>query len=43
MNLYWDAISKEGGLYGTLFDGKWCDVGRPSSIPLAEKLLANDV
>jgi len=43
MNLYWDAIAKQGGLFGVLFDGKWCDVGRPTSIPLAEKLLSENV
>jgi MurNAc alpha-1-phosphate uridylyltransferase len=39
MNLVWDQIAARGGLYGTLYDGKWCDVGQPSSIPIAEAML----
>ena len=39
MNLAWDIIAKRGGLYGAVYDGKWCDVGQPSSIPLAEAML----
>jgi MurNAc alpha-1-phosphate uridylyltransferase len=39
MNLAWDIIAKRGGLYGTVYDGQWCDVGQPSSIPLAEAML----
>jgi MurNAc alpha-1-phosphate uridylyltransferase len=39
MNLAWDIIQKRGGLYGTVYDGQWCDVGQPSSIPLAEAML----
>ncbi len=39
MNVAWNMIAERGGLYGTLYDGKWCDVGQPSSIPLAEAML----
>lgn len=39
MNLAWDIIAKRNGLYGAVYDGKWCDVGQPSSIPLAEAML----
>jgi MurNAc alpha-1-phosphate uridylyltransferase len=39
MNLAWDIIAKRMRLYGTVYDGKWCDVGQPSSIPLAEAML----
>lgn len=39
MNVVWDQIAARGGLYGTLYDGNWCDVGQPSSIPLAEAML----
>ncbi len=39
MNLAWDIIAKRGGLYGAVYDGKWCDVGQPSSIPLAQAML----
>lgn len=39
MNLAWDKIAARGGLFGTQYDGKWCDVGQPESIPLAEAML----
>lgn len=39
MNLAWDIIAKRGGLFGTVYEGQWCDVGQPSSIPLAEAML----
>lgn len=39
MNVAWDIISKRGGLFGTIYSGQWCDVGQPSSIPLAEAML----
>ena len=39
MNLAWDIIDKRNGLFGAVYDGKWCDVGQPSSIPLAEAML----
>jgi MurNAc alpha-1-phosphate uridylyltransferase len=39
LNRLWDRMIARGGLYGTLYPGKWCDVGRPESIALAEALL----
>jgi len=39
MNLAWACIAKRNGLFGAVYDGKWCDVGQPSSIPLAEAML----
>jgi MurNAc alpha-1-phosphate uridylyltransferase len=39
MNMAWDKIAARGGLFGTCYDGKWCDVGQPESIPLAEEML----
>jgi MurNAc alpha-1-phosphate uridylyltransferase len=38
MNVAWNKIAERGGLFGTVYDGKWCDVGQPSSIPLAEAM-----
>ncbi len=38
MNVVWDKIAAQGGLYGTVYSGQWCDVGQPSSIPLAEAM-----
>ena len=39
LNVMWDAMAARGGLFGLAYDGAWCDVGRPDSIPLAENLL----
>ncbi|WP_322893174.1 MULTISPECIES: nucleotidyltransferase family protein [unclassified Yoonia] len=39
LNLIWDKMQASGGLYGTIYDGQWCDVGQPASIPLAEAML----
>lgn len=39
LNEVWDAIARDGRLFGVLHPGGWCDVGRPESIPLAEALL----
>ncbi|MDX8350545.1 nucleotidyltransferase family protein [Cognatiyoonia sp. IB215446] len=38
MNVLWDQIAERGGLYGVHYAGHWCDVGQPSSIPLAESM-----
>jgi len=39
MNLVWDQMAGRGGLYGTVWNGDWCDVGQPSSIATAERML----
>lgn len=39
LNVAWNIIAKRGGLYGTTYDGRWCDVGQPSSIATAEEML----
>lgn len=39
MNAVWNIINARGGLFGTVYDGQWCDVGQPSSLPLAEAML----
>jgi MurNAc alpha-1-phosphate uridylyltransferase len=41
LNPVWDRIAGRDGLYGLIYPGRWCDVGRPDSIPLAEALLAD--
>ena len=38
-NVLWDEMIARGGLYAANYPGRWCDVGRPSSIPLAEAML----
>ena len=41
----WDGMLKRKRMFGVVYDGQWCDVGRPDSIKIAEKMLAggNDV
>ncbi|WP_412504287.1 nucleotidyltransferase family protein [Roseovarius sp. SYSU LYC5161] len=39
LNLLWDRILETGRFHATLYPGKWCDVGRPASIALAESML----
>ena len=39
MNEFWDLIAQRDGLFGASYHGKWCDVGRPDSIPIAEAML----
>lgn len=39
LNVVWNQMAARGGLFGMVYHGKWCDVGRPDSIPLAEALL----
>jgi len=39
MNRVWDIAEKRGTLYGIHYDGAWCDVGQPESIPIAEALI----
>ena len=40
LNRLWDQAIDRGTLFGTTYSGRWCDVGQPDSIPLAERLLA---
>ena len=39
LNLLWDRMIAAGRLYGVLYDGLWCDVGRPENIATAEEML----
>lgn len=39
LNLLWDQMHKRDRLYGLTYPGKWCDVGSPEGITLAEKML----
>ena len=39
LNLVWDAMLAEERLFGLVYPGAWCDVGRPEGIALAEDLL----
>lgn len=40
LNLLWDMMLARGTLFGLPYSGRWCDVGHPGGIPLAESLLA---
>ncbi len=39
LNTVWNALERDGRLHGVSYSGRWCDVGRPESIPLARSLL----
>ncbi|MCP9482632.1 nucleotidyltransferase family protein [Shimia sp. CNT1-13L.2] len=44
LNILWNQMFAEGRLFGLSYPGKWCDVGSPEGIDLAEALLEqNDV
>ncbi len=39
LNLLWDRMIARKTLFGIVYTGQWCDVGRPESLPLADALL----
>ncbi len=39
LNLLWNRMLENGRLYATSYPGKWCDVGHPEGIVLAEEML----
>lgn len=39
LNLLWDQYISKGRAFGAMHRGKWCDVGKPEAIPLAEGML----
>jgi MurNAc alpha-1-phosphate uridylyltransferase len=41
LNTVWDRIAAEGRLFGATYPGRWCDVGRPEGIALAEDMLGS--
>lgn len=41
LNVVWDQMLATNRLFGLIYPGQWCDVGRPDCIPLAERMLAN--
>jgi MurNAc alpha-1-phosphate uridylyltransferase len=36
----WDGMLKRKTMFGVVYDGQWCDVGRPDTIKVAEVMLA---
>ncbi len=44
LNLLWDRMLTDGRLHALAYPGRWCDVGHPEGITLAETMLeASDV
>ena len=43
VNAVWDQMIDAKRAFGRVYDGAWCDVGRPDGIGLAEALLAGAV
>lgn len=39
LNLLWDGMLRENRLFAMSYPGRWCDVGRPEGIGLAEAML----
>lgn len=39
LGLVWDRLAAQGRLFGCTYPGKWCDVGHPTGIALAENML----
>lgn len=40
LNVLWDRMLADNRLYCAIYPGRWCDVGRPAGIALAETMLA---
>ena len=43
LNVIWDQMLEQGRAYGLNHPGKWCDVGNPEGLKLAEAMVAQDV
>lgn len=41
LNVLWDQMQAKDRLFALTYPGRWCDVGHPAGIPLAESLLGN--
>lgn len=42
LNKVWDRIARSGRLFGAVYPGRWCDVGHPEGLALAERLRSGD-
>ncbi|MEM6579416.1 MAG: nucleotidyltransferase family protein [Pseudomonadota bacterium] len=40
LNVIWDRLIAADRLFGLAYTGRWCDVGQPASISVAERMLA---
>lgn len=38
----WEAMRRDGGLFGTYYAGEWADVGHPGGIAEAERMVGHD-
>ncbi len=38
----WEGMLKRGTMFGIVYNGQWCDVGRPDNINVAEEMLTGD-
>lgn len=43
LNLLWDMMLQDDRLFGVEHTGRWCDVGHPEGIEMAEKMIVADV
>ena len=39
LNAVWNTLAAEGRLHGLVYPGRWCDVGHPEGLRMAEDLL----
>lgn len=39
LNILWDRMLEKRRLFGLCYPGRWCDVGRPEGITLAEQMI----
>ncbi len=42
LNRVWNLMSEQNRLFGVTYPGRWCDIGTPAGIPLAEELLRDE-
>ncbi|SDX41271.1 MurNAc alpha-1-phosphate uridylyltransferase [Ruegeria halocynthiae] len=41
LNVLWDQMLEQRRLFAMVYPGRWCDVGRPEGIELAEEMIAD--
>lgn len=42
LNMLWDLLIAEERCFGCVYPGRWCDVGHPGGIVMAEQILGSD-
>ena len=43
LNVLWDEMLAQQRLFGLVYPGEWCDIGRPEGIVLAERMIGHVV